>query len=160
MRIFSIPDTSLSFGPAPRSAQDLDELGGAGIQVVVTLLTGDEIREIFPELASQWQSRGGTWMHYPIEDRGLPRGDFAAFLGQISSESPVFVHCRAGIGRSSLAVGALLALRQRGTRAIWERIEEARGCPVPDTEEQRDWLLNFRPGRPGPNLDEILEKLE
>ena len=53
------------------------------------------------------------------------------------------IHCRAGIGRSSLLAAAVLRVEGRTADEAWQRITEARGLPVPDTDEQRDFLVQL-----------------
>ena len=52
----------------------------------------------------------------------------------------VAVHCRAGIGRSSMIVASALINIGLSTESAFRSIEESRGCPVPDTDEQRRWV--------------------
>jgi protein-tyrosine phosphatase len=55
----------------------------------------------------------------------------------------VAIHCRQGVGRSALVAACVLAsLGERPDGAL-ERVARARGCPVPDTAEQREWVLRF-----------------
>jgi protein-tyrosine phosphatase len=56
----------------------------------------------------------------------------------------VGVHCRAGIGRSSLIAAALLIQNGVSPETAFLTIQEARGCPVPDTVEQRNWVERYR----------------
>ena len=51
------------------------------------------------------------------------------------------VHCRMGIGRSSLLLAALLVRSGTSPEDAFQLISAARGLPVPDTDEQRQWLL-------------------
>ena len=50
----------------------------------------------------------------------------------------MLIHCRQGIGRSSLLAAAVL--EASSLDEAWRRIAEARGRSVPDTPEQRAWL--------------------
>jgi protein-tyrosine phosphatase len=67
----------------------------------------------------------------------------------------VAVHCRQGIGRSSLiTAAALMAGGMEPARAL-EAVRRARGVAVPETEPQRrwisefgDWLAGKRPAQP------------
>jgi len=52
----------------------------------------------------------------------------------------VAVHCRQGIGRSSLVIASVLVSAGEEPNEAFRRIEKARGTPVPDTLEQRDWV--------------------
>jgi protein-tyrosine phosphatase len=56
----------------------------------------------------------------------------------------VAVHCRAGIGRSSLIAACVLVLLGFAPGMAFDLIGKARGVKVPDTEEQRDWVDMFR----------------
>ena len=53
------------------------------------------------------------------------------------------IHCRSGIGRSSLLAAAVLAAAGVGVNAAFQQIEQARGLSVPDTPEQKTWAENF-----------------
>jgi protein-tyrosine phosphatase len=59
----------------------------------------------------------------------------------------VAVHCWGGVGRSSLVAAALLVLRGSTAQAAWHRVAYARGVPVPETDEQRDWVARLAAGR-------------
>jgi len=52
----------------------------------------------------------------------------------------VLIHCRQGIGRSSLLAASLLAAEGVSPKEAWERIEMSRRAPVPDTPEQKAWV--------------------
>jgi len=51
------------------------------------------------------------------------------------------VHCAGGIGRSSVLSGAIMVQLGVPAADVWQVIGEARGCVVPETDEQRAWLL-------------------
>ena len=55
----------------------------------------------------------------------------------------VAVHCRQGIGRSSLIAALLLVSAGVDPEAALAQISQARGCAVPDTLGQRDWIKSF-----------------
>jgi hypothetical protein len=55
----------------------------------------------------------------------------------------VTVHCRQGIGRSSLAAASVLVSAGERPYDAWRKIENSRGCPVPDTPEQEQWVVKF-----------------
>ena len=83
----------------------------------------------------------------PIDDRGIPESDADALdllfrLERFVLEGlAVGVHCRMGIGRSSMiAAGVLMRLGMQGERAF-ALLATSRGLAVPDTEEQRQWAL-------------------
>ena len=47
-----------------------------------------------------------------------------------------------------LILASILVLRGTAPEDAWEAIGAARGCLVPDTEEQRRWLARTAPGAP------------
>jgi len=55
----------------------------------------------------------------------------------------VAVHCRAGIGRSSLICAAVMVVNGTDPGETWPVLTNARGTIVPDTDEQRRWLDVF-----------------
>ena len=63
----------------------------------------------------------------------------------LGSGKRVAVHCRQGIGRSGLITAALLIASGDDPETVWEQIEQSRGRPVPDTDEQRAWVKSFSP---------------
>jgi protein-tyrosine phosphatase len=86
------------------------------------------------------------FLSFPIEDRSVP-SSFSEFKALVHSVAEylrggkaVAVHCRAGIGRSSMIVAAALIQNGFSVDAAFGAIEEARGCPVPDTSEQRQYV--------------------
>jgi protein-tyrosine phosphatase len=86
-----------------------------------------------------------------VEDRSVP-SSFSGFSHLVHSLSEylrtgkaVAVHCRAGIGRSSMIVAAALIQNGFSVETAFRAIEEARGCPVPDTPEQRQWMERHLP---------------
>jgi protein-tyrosine phosphatase len=60
-----------------------------------------------------------------------------------SKEKKVAVHCRQGIGRSSLLSAAVLVAAGEDLDKAVNSIRDARGLEVPETTEQRKWLDQF-----------------
>ena len=140
--------------PRPRGgdwlADDIGFLQTSGIGVIVSALTPDEIEELaLAEEQSCCDARGLIFYSFPINDRSVPvsLSKFNEFLGSLNSElqkgSAIAIHCRAGIGRSSLIVACLLIKQGFVAEDALRLIEDARGVPVPDTQEQRDWIKEF-----------------
>ena len=120
---------------------------GAGVDVLVSALTSAEVQELgLNEEARECAQHGLIFISFPIEDRSLPASPthFAALVDQLSEYSAsgkaVAVHCRAGIGRSSLIAACVLVKKGASPDSAFRAIEESRGCPVPDTPEQRQWV--------------------
>lgn len=146
-------DGSLAIIPRPRGGEwlleDLHSLNRHGKLVIVSALTSMEERELELEQEEKiCKELGAEHLSFPINDRHVPdsRVAFGRFVRllhcYIENGSHVKIHCRMGIGRSSLlAAGVVIAAGYPSLRA-WELVEEGRLRPVPDTEEQRQWLIN------------------
>lgn len=141
----------LGIVPRPRGGDWLqDEVRSwrdAGLDMVASLLTSGEAVELgLEQEKALTQEEGLEFRTFPIPDYGVPssRADFAGFLGELhkalQSGKNVGVHCRQGIGRSSLAVAALLVSAGEEPDEAFRRIAKARGREVPDTDEQRRWV--------------------
>src|SRR5687767_8127230 len=105
--------------PRPRGGEWLaDEVRAwkrSGIEVVVSLLTADEVTDL--DLLSEadlCREFGIEFVSYPISDRGVPgsvsatKAMVALLAGRLADGRTVGVHCRQGIGRSALVVAAVL----------------------------------------------------
>ena len=131
-------------------ADEIEALRSAGVDVLVSALAESELAELRltaePELAKQ---AGLTFVSFPIPDRGVPAvvapvSNLVGHLEELLSAGQfVVVHCRAGIGRSSLLAAAVLVREGLSPAEAWERISAARGLTVPDTEVQQAWLAAF-----------------
>lgn len=53
------------------------------------------------------------------------------------------MHCRAGIGRSSLIAACIIASHDLDIDEAFRRIAATRGVAVPDTEDQAAWARIF-----------------
>jgi protein-tyrosine phosphatase len=139
----------------PRTGDWLDdEVSGwraQGIDVVISLLEQEEISELgLQREASLCREQGIEFFSFPIPDRGVPDSlrDAVTLAQTVSKKikegSAVAVHCRAGIGRSSLVAACALVCSGLDPAAAFEVIGKARSVSVPDTDEQRDWVTAFR----------------
>lgn len=143
----------LAILPRPRGEDWLaDEVAAwrqAGVDVVLSMLTPDEVADLgLTAEADECRAQGIQFLTLPVPDRGVPAPKvaadvFARLAGLIGNGKTVAVHCRQGIGRSAvIAAGVLIALgadAEAATRAV----ADARGCPVPETPEQRRWVADF-----------------
>lgn len=126
-----------------------DEMRGlrdAGVDVLVSMLTPGEENELELHGEAEAASVAGLdFVSCPTPDRGVPDAqNFRNLLRELEAAlnrgHNVVVHCRMGIGRSSLvAAGLLMSEGMTGLEA-WEAVSTARGMSVPDTDEQRTWL--------------------
>ena len=130
---------------------DLAHLATLGVSVVVSLLEPDEAGEL--GLGDERQvcaDLGLTFLAAPIPDRGLPEVEAFAVLAldlaaRLRAGAGVAAHCRAGIGRSGMAVCCILAAFGLSAEEARARVSRARGVAVPDTAEQAAFLDRIAP---------------
>ncbi|MBS1800783.1 MAG: dual specificity protein phosphatase family protein [Acidobacteria bacterium] len=137
--------------PRPRDEDWLDSemlaLREAGIDLVVSLLEKDEAEELGLQQESAAADQAGiSFLRFPIPDRSVPPDSeafnhlLAALEQQLSTGKRIGVHCRACIGRSSVVTVGLLVRSGIPHEAAWDQVTNARGCMVPDTDEQWNWV--------------------
>lgn len=140
--------------PRPRGGDWLEDevrsLCASGVDVVVSLLEREEITELDVVNEQAFcETNGIRFLSFPIKDRGVPplnreTVDFIRMLAEILSEGKtVVIHCRQGVGRSALIAASVLVVKGLDVNLAFERVAAARGCPVPDTQEQREWVDKF-----------------
>jgi protein-tyrosine phosphatase len=88
---------------------------------------------------------GMEFLNLPTPDRGTPAVcDFRTLLNALEAAlragKHVVVHCRMGIGRSSVVAAGLLMAEGVPHATAWATVARARGLEVPDTAEQKSWL--------------------
>ena len=102
---------------------------------------------------------GIDYLRKPIPDHGLPAqpADMAAILAQLRealrSERVIYLHCRAGIGRTNTVAGCLLAeqgFSGDGALAELNRLwrlsgRSAEWPTIPETPEQADYVRRWTP---------------
>lgn len=107
----------------------------------------------------------------PIRDHGVPRdashmGDVLASLDALLEEGRrVYVHCRAGIGRTGTVVACHL-IEQGLTpvaalsrlNELWQTSDRSDTWPeVPETEEQRQFILGYVPAADPTRAPEVMD---
>jgi protein-tyrosine phosphatase len=129
---------------------EVGEWKASGLDMVVSLLERDEVSELgLQREAELCRSSGIEFLSFPIPDRGVPED--GAHVWQIAGSiargiadgRSVAIHCRAGIGRSSMIAACALVCSGIEASDALSRIKTARGLTVPDTDEQRDWIMAF-----------------
>jgi hypothetical protein len=141
----------LAILPRPRGGDWLDDemvaLREAGIDVVVSMLEETEAAEVGLEReGAAARGAGLQFVNFAIPDRSVPVNvqQFEAFLSgleqELSAGKRVGVHCRACIGRASVTTASLLIRSGIPAAEAWRQVASARGFPVPDTREQREWV--------------------
>jgi protein-tyrosine phosphatase len=144
----------LALAARPRGGDWLeDEIANwhrADIDTVLSLLTPEEGQNLdLNHEARAVKARGMNFMSLPVPDRQVPGSEteVAAALEKInaklSSGKNVLVHCRQGVGRSGLVAACLLVAKGLDPRAAVESVRAARGVPVPEIREQRQWIDRY-----------------
>ena len=140
-------------GSVSATRSRISKLLAAGVRSFVDLTHPDELpsyRELLPE--------GIGYQNFPMPDHSVPESlqqmrEVQRALAAGSDAGLVYLHCRAGIGRTGLTVGCFL--RELGEspwgaldelNRLWQQNARAAGWPViPETSEQeafvREWQV-------------------
>jgi protein-tyrosine phosphatase len=120
------------------------------VEVIVSLLTDHEISDLGLTDESEFADELGIqFISYPIPDYDVPVSatTFRSLIHQLSellsSGKSIGIHCRQGIGRSSLLAACLLSYFNVSVDEAFRQIRTARRTSVPDTAEQRQWVNTF-----------------
>jgi protein-tyrosine phosphatase len=62
---------------------------------------------------------------------------------RLAAGKSIAIHCRAGLGRSSMMAACVMVLAGIDPNSVFDLIGAARGFTVPDTQEQRDLVAKF-----------------
>jgi protein-tyrosine phosphatase len=130
--------------------EELRRMQRSGIQVLVSMLEEDEAASLgLSDERKLSEENGLGFLSFSIPDRTIPMDTalfraFAAGLAKrLKAGERIGIHCRGSIGRASIAAAcALVHLGWSAEKAL-SAIETARGCAVPDTDEQRQWILRY-----------------
>ncbi len=120
------------------------------IDYLVSLLEKSEELELGllneDKFCKKW---GINFICFPIKDINTPENesDFIQLAKDlatiIQNNKNIVIHCRMGIGRSSiLAAATMIVLGYEGKEAF-EIISNYRKLKVPDTDEQKNWVLSI-----------------
>jgi len=137
-----------------KTKERLKKLMGAGIECFVDLTKPTELLRYDTFLPFHVE-----YVRKAIKDHGLPsaRSQMTEILEYIANAMragrPVYVHCRAGIGRTGTVVGCFLAERgQQGNAAIdelnrlWQQCRRSRSWPfIPETDSQAHYVREWTP---------------
>jgi protein-tyrosine phosphatase len=141
----------LAISARPRGGDWLqDELSDwkkIGVSDVVSLLTPTENAgfDLGGE-ESACQAAGIRFVSFPIEDREIPHNStgstalFSQIDARLSFGANVVIHCRQGVGRAGMIAAGLLIVHGLDPEHAIREATAARGVPVPETDEQRQWI--------------------
>jgi len=149
----------LAIVPKPAGGDLLDTemllLREAGIDVVVSMLQKDEAQSLGLEHEETSANYAGLlFINFPVPDGSIPPDKplFDEFLkhleDHLASGKRIGIHCHGCIGRSPVTLASLLVRSGVPHESAWLQIASSRGCPVPATEEQREWVARHM--RPNP----------
>jgi protein-tyrosine phosphatase len=144
---------SLATMAKPRGDDWLDDemaaLAEAGIDVLVCAMPAAERAEVgLSGEPAAARASGLTFVDIPIADLTVPdhrsvRPALDDLADRFRRGASIVTHCRFGIGRASLLATSVLVLTGVAPQDAWRRVEAARGRPVPDTPEQREWVAGL-----------------
>lgn len=132
--------------------EELHNLKRGGIDILVSLLMPEEASDLGLSYEAELAQRVGLeFISQPIPDRTTPADEksfremIMRLVDAIAAGKRVGAHCRGCIGRATVTTAAVLI--QLGAKPVeaLAMIEEARGCSVPDTADQLNWILSFEP---------------
>lgn len=131
--------------------REMSVLRRAGVDILVSLLSEEQVEMLeLSEEPLQARRMGMQFLHHPIPDHQLPT-DAAAFRAFVSGLAErlragqrIGIHCWGSIGRATVTAACTLMHLGWSAEMALTAVEAARGCPVPDTEEQQRWILNYK----------------
>jgi protein-tyrosine phosphatase len=122
-----------------------------GVAAIVSLLTAEEERDLdLTKESAAARSRGVGFLSLPIPDREVPasESEVTAMLARLheilASGQSAVIHCRQGIGRAGLLASCMLVFEGKPPLEAIEAVSQARGVEIPETPDQRAWVLNYR----------------
>ena len=142
----------------------LRKLIDAGIDCFLDLTEPAEFDSYELLLTAIPGGRVATYLRQPIRDHGVPESEarmreiIDALDGALADGRRVYLHCRAGIGRTNLVAGCWIA-NQGGSGAAaldrlnrqWSGNARSRSWPtIPETEEQVQFVRAWQPFREKP----------
>ncbi|MGH9800596.1 MAG: protein-tyrosine phosphatase family protein [Blastocatellia bacterium] len=144
----------LAIVPRPRGGDWLEDEARAwreaGLDVIVSLLEENEAADLGLEIeGEQSRAAGLEFISFPIVDRSVPASSSAAItlleelLRLLVAGKNVGIHCRQGIGRSALVAAGVLVIDGYSANAAFQMVGDARGIPVPETEQQSNWVISL-----------------
>lgn len=135
----------------------LGRLLGAGIDCFLDLTEPGEFESYEPLLAAVRGGDAATYLRRPIRDHGVPQSEagmreiLGALDRALAEGRSVYLHCRAGIGRTNLVAGCWIASGCGDGEAALEQLHRAwqgnarsrTWTRIPETSEQADFVRRW-----------------
>ncbi len=122
-----------------------------GIDTIVSLLELDEAAWLgLAEEGPLAKQIGMDFLSHPIPDHNNPLDEraFRTFVSGLAERlragERIGVHCWGSIGRATVTAACTLVHLGWNPYTALGAIQNARGCQVPDTPEQRDWIYAYK----------------
>lgn len=149
-----IGENLLGIMPRPRGGDwledEIDWMKRKGIDYLISLLEKEEINELGLEHQRKLCEKYGLeYLNFPIKDVSVPRNDteYLQLVNQlvenINQSKKVVIHCRMGIGRSSILASCILISKGVKVEGVFDKLSTYRELKVPDTIEQENWVMNI-----------------
>lgn len=147
------------------ATERVQKLLRAGVSSFIDLTEEGEL-PAYEGLLAELSERPVRYQRLSILDHGLPESParmariLDAIAAELEGQRCVYVHCRAGIGRTGMTIGCHLVRSGLANEAALERLQvlwqqcarSRRWHTVPETHEQVEFVLRWReplPVRPG-----------
>ena len=118
-----------------------------GVDVLVSLLEKAEAKELeIEEEDVICYDHGIKFINFPIADCAVPEDEIAfaelvlKLETYLNEGKKVAVHCRMGIGRSSMVAAGIILRKGGKVQEVFHKLSDTRTLEVPDTEEQLNWV--------------------
>lgn len=156
MRIYWIDEFDkgkLGTMPRPKGNEwlpsEIAYMAKENVNLVVSLLEREEAADLGLRFEGKLcHENNMDFINFPIQDFTLPKDEKAFFnlvnllSERLNKEERVVIHCRAGIGRSSVLAASILLKNGANKETVFEVISKYRTIDVPDTEEQVKWVMD------------------
>jgi len=140
--------------PVPRLWAGLREqiysLKQQGVDTLVSALTPPEVADFDLKEEQQYcLACGIEFISFPIPDTKTPASKAAALelarrlASTVKAGRGVAIHCLGGVGRSPLIAACVMAVLGIAPETAFRQMTKSRGCDVPQTAEQREWVYDF-----------------
>jgi len=104
------------------------------------------MKRLVKRICQKW---GIEFLSFPIKDVNIPKNEnefiqlAKNLASRINENQKVVMHCRMGIGRASILAAAIMINLGCDEKNVFQNISKFRKLQVPDTEEQKNWILSI-----------------